>query len=92
MRTLHAQRITLVPVEGRNARELWEVLNAPDLRKYQDIPRVRAEEFQRQVRTRPKALRPGALATTYLNLRKASIYGGSNEIQKNIIAQTILGL
>jgi RimJ/RimL family protein N-acetyltransferase len=60
MRTLHAQRITLVPVEGRNARELWEVLNAPDLRKYQDIPRVRAEEFQRQVRTRPKALRPGA--------------------------------
>jgi alkylation response protein AidB-like acyl-CoA dehydrogenase len=32
------------------------------------------------------------LAATYLNLRKASIYGGSNEIQKNIIAQTILGL
>jgi alkylation response protein AidB-like acyl-CoA dehydrogenase len=29
---------------------------------------------------------------TYLNLRKTSIYGGSNEIQKNIIAQTILGL
>jgi alkylation response protein AidB-like acyl-CoA dehydrogenase len=28
----------------------------------------------------------------YLNLRKISIYGGSNEIQKNIIAQTILGL
>jgi len=42
----------------------------------------------------PRALplRPGALAATYLNLRKASIYGGSNEIQKNIIAQTILGL
>jgi len=32
------------------------------------------------------------LAATYLNLRKASIYGGSNEIQKNIIAQMILGL
>src|SRR5215213_339531 len=29
---------------------------------------------------------------TYLNLRKASIYGGSNEIQRQIIAQTILGL
>ena len=28
----------------------------------------------------------------YLNLRKASIYGGSNEIQRQIIAQTILGL
>jgi alkylation response protein AidB-like acyl-CoA dehydrogenase len=29
---------------------------------------------------------------TYLNLRKASIYGGSNEIQRQIIARTILGL
>ena len=42
---------------------------------------------------RPRALRRhGAPAATYLNLRKTSIYGGSNEIQKNIIAQTILGL
>jgi alkylation response protein AidB-like acyl-CoA dehydrogenase len=32
------------------------------------------------------------LAATYCNMRKASIYGGSNEIQKNIIAQLILGL
>jgi alkylation response protein AidB-like acyl-CoA dehydrogenase len=32
------------------------------------------------------------LAATYLNMRKASIYGGSNEIQKNIITQMILGL
>jgi alkylation response protein AidB-like acyl-CoA dehydrogenase len=29
---------------------------------------------------------------TYLNLRKASIYGGSNEVQRQIIAGTILGL
>jgi alkylation response protein AidB-like acyl-CoA dehydrogenase len=28
----------------------------------------------------------------YLNLRKVSIFGGSNEIQKNIIARMILGL
>jgi alkylation response protein AidB-like acyl-CoA dehydrogenase len=32
------------------------------------------------------------LAAHYLNYRKTSIYGGSNEIQKNIIAQMILGL
>jgi alkylation response protein AidB-like acyl-CoA dehydrogenase len=32
------------------------------------------------------------LSAIYLNMRKTSIYGGSNEIQKNIIAQTILGL
>lgn len=60
MRSLHTERIALVPVDARNAKELWEVLNAPDLRKYQDIPRVRAEEFQRQVRARPKELRPDA--------------------------------
>ena len=28
----------------------------------------------------------------YLNFRKASIYGGSNEVQRNIVARTILGL
>lgn len=32
------------------------------------------------------------LAANYFNFRKASIYGGSNEIQKNIISQMILGL
>jgi len=31
-------------------------------------------------------------APTYFNWRKISIYGGSNEIQKNIIAKAILGL
>jgi ribosomal-protein-alanine N-acetyltransferase len=60
MRQLRADRVTLIPIDARNARDLWEVLNAPDLRKYQDIPRVRAEEFERQVRARPKALRPSA--------------------------------
>jgi alkylation response protein AidB-like acyl-CoA dehydrogenase len=32
------------------------------------------------------------LTATYLNRRKLSIFGGSNEIQKNIISQMILGL
>jgi len=32
------------------------------------------------------------LAACYFNFRKTSIYGGSNEIQKNIITQMILGL
>jgi pimeloyl-CoA dehydrogenase large subunit len=34
----------------------------------------------------------GPVAPTYFNWRKISIYGGSNEIQKNIIAKAILGL
>jgi alkylation response protein AidB-like acyl-CoA dehydrogenase len=32
------------------------------------------------------------LASYYFNFRKTSIYGGSNEIQRNIISQMILGL
>ena len=32
------------------------------------------------------------LAARYFNWRKASIYGGSNEIQRNIIAKMVLGL
>lgn len=33
-----------------------------------------------------------AVAPTYFNHRKVSIYGGSNEIQHNVIAKAILGL
>lgn len=30
-------------------------------------------------------------APTYFNYRKVSIYGGSNEIQRNILAKAVLG-
>jgi pimeloyl-CoA dehydrogenase large subunit len=33
-----------------------------------------------------------SIAPTYFNMRKVSIYGGSNEIQRSIIAKAILGL
>ena len=32
------------------------------------------------------------LAGSYFNLRKTTIYGGSNEVQRNIIAQSLLGV
>ena len=32
------------------------------------------------------------LAAHYLNFRKTTIYGGSNEVQRNIVAQTVLGV
>ena len=31
------------------------------------------------------------LASNYFNYRKTTIYGGSNEVQRNIVAQTVLG-
>ena len=34
----------------------------------------------------------GPIAKNYFTMRKISIYGGSNEIQKNIVAKSILGL
>ena len=37
------------------------------------------------------AYAPG-LAPAYFNMRKTSIYGGTNEIQRNIVAKTALGL
>lgn len=31
------------------------------------------------------------LASTYFNMRKTTIYGGSNEVQRNIVSQVLLG-
>jgi alkylation response protein AidB-like acyl-CoA dehydrogenase len=31
------------------------------------------------------------LSSTFFNLRKTTIYGGSNEVQRNIVSQTVLG-
>jgi [ribosomal protein S5]-alanine N-acetyltransferase len=56
MNELRTARLTLAPVDPHNARELWRVLAFPDLRRFQDIPRVRVEEFERQVRARPRTL------------------------------------
>ena len=42
----------------------------------------------------PDAARSFAAWATrhYFNFRKISIYGGSNEIQRNIVAKAVLGL
>ena len=46
---------------------------------------VRRERDQFEIMAWPRAA-PG-----YFNNRKVSIYGGSNEIQRNIIAKAVLG-
>jgi alkylation response protein AidB-like acyl-CoA dehydrogenase len=57
-----------------------------------EIQQAISELMMHAAGPRAQSQRGASLAATYLNLRKTSIYGGSNEIQKNIIAQTILGL
>jgi [ribosomal protein S5]-alanine N-acetyltransferase len=60
MRTIHTERLQLVPVTPANASVLWSVLQAPDLRDYQDLPDIGLTQFARTVATRPNALEPGA--------------------------------
>jgi alkylation response protein AidB-like acyl-CoA dehydrogenase len=38
------------------------------------------------------AMHCAPLASTYFNMRKTTIYGGSNEVQRNIVAQMTLGV
>jgi len=45
-----------------------------------------------QTATQPDSGWVAAAAPFYFTMRKVSIFGGSNEIQKNIIAKTLLGL
>ena len=56
MNEILTYRLRLVPVDIANASELWNVLQEPDLREFQDIPRISLEEFERQVRARPRTL------------------------------------
>jgi len=39
----------------------------------------------------PGGIANAPLASTYFNMRKTTIYGGSNEVQRTIVAQTVLG-
>lgn len=61
MRTIVTERMHLVPVTDANAGQLWEVLQQPDLRDFQDLPNLNRTQFQRAVGARPKRFRPGAV-------------------------------
>lgn len=60
MRIIVTRRMRLVPVTEANAGRLWEVLQQPDLRDFQDLPNLNRAQFQRAVGARPKRFRPGA--------------------------------
>ena len=60
MRTIRTQRLRLVPVTAENAASLWNILQQPDLRTYQDLPNVGVSAFAEMVSKRPKRLHPAA--------------------------------
>lgn len=59
MRTIRTTRLRMVPVTPANAGLLWEVLQEPDLRSFQDLPTLDRAQFLGAVRARPARLGPG---------------------------------
>ena len=57
-------------------------------------PMIALAAAVREARSASRGLRARdaiGVADTYFNMRKTTIYGGSNEVQRNIVAQTVLG-
>jgi len=61
MRVIPTRRLNLVPVREENAETLWQVLQQPDLRDFQDLPDLDAAAFRRNIAQRPKELRAAAI-------------------------------
>ncbi|MBV8374304.1 MAG: GNAT family N-acetyltransferase [Candidatus Eremiobacteraeota bacterium] len=60
MNVISSKRLKLVPVTPENAALLWDVLQEPDLRDYQDLPDLDRGQFSNAVSERPKSLAPGS--------------------------------
>ncbi|MDQ6826012.1 MAG: GNAT family N-acetyltransferase, partial [Candidatus Eremiobacteraeota bacterium] len=58
---IRTHRLRLTPVTLQNASALWRVLQAPDLRKYQDLPNVGSAGFDAVVAKRPHRFQPGSV-------------------------------
>ena len=54
MTRIPTPRLVLEPVTARNAPVLWRLMQLPQLRDYQDIPRYTRDEFTRRVAARAK--------------------------------------
>ena len=54
MRDDHTERLRLVPVTPGNANVLWNVLQEPDLRDYQDLPDIGLTQFLAHRRDAPE--------------------------------------
>lgn len=106
-RRLARVEIDLVALEYTNLRVLSAPANSPSAAMAASILKIRGSEIRQclsellveavgvaalRFAGQPRDSEATGLTAAYLNLRKLSIYGGSNEIQKNIISQTLIGL
>lgn len=60
MHVILTERLRLVPVGPQNADILWNLLQQPHLREYQDLPDVDLAQFRRTVAARPRRLHAGS--------------------------------
>ncbi len=82
---------SMLKVKGTEIRqELTALLRAIQGPYARALPDSKADLLEPSYSGGPANVRTGSL--NYLNQRKLSIYGGSNEVQRNIIAKAMLGL
>ena len=60
MREIRTARLRLVPVTVKNAGVLWEVLQEPDLRDFQDLPNLNRDAVRQSSSTRGRSALPQA--------------------------------
>jgi len=101
MRTIRTERLRLVPVTVRNAGQLWALMQQPDLRTYQDLPKAGLKAFGEMVAARPRRLVPGVNgrfewivrmagsrdALGWISLRIAEREAGAGEIGYSILRE-----
>ncbi len=95
LRALEITNMRVISAEGRSLAPGPEasILKVRGTEILQRISELQLEVLGPQALAYDDGTGDHARATAdYLNLRKLSIYGGSNEVQRNIIAQMILGL
>lgn len=94
LRALEITNLRVIFDEARNAAPGPEasMLKVRGTELLQRISELQVEAHGRATLAAEGDGRGFRAAQAYLNLRKLSIYGGSNEIQRNIIAHLILGL
>ena len=83
--------VSILKIKGSDIQQMLTELMAEAVGPY-GLPHLPAASTDHWLGERVGPDYAAPLAARYFNFRKTSIYGGSNEIQRNIIAQHILGL